>query len=662
MAEDTVYRQNNLRAHTLYRLPILVFMLVLTSLQWHVDYHPKPVSEALSREHNFSNKALAEVAVTELMLINADNHQPIRAIQNGEVINLANLPTSNLAILAKTVPEQVGSVAFVLGDVLKIENYSPYALAGDSNNGEQYNAWEYTLNEWYQLTAIPYTEQEMAGDEGHALHISFMLVDNRSYNEATDIPTSFAVFDTQDITPPMTPGTLHVTTNSESQAILTWEVDWWQLSLTDTVPQLVWFYNPPREGDCEALIKHYDYFVLTQQTQRVETLPDCLRAAGQTDIVQYMRMDAVQDPCRQALLPAGSVCSCDQYNWSNNVAWNPDDICMLRDEHPDWFLRTSEGSIIYEGHDYGSPFVYMDPGNREWQEFWLERTILSQQTYGWHGVFLDNLEGGLEKHHDYSLANYPDVGSFQQAWISFLQYINASYFEPQNVPLLANIVSRPSWDIWHTYMPYLDGAMEESWAVDWNNGYYSPEFWESSLSSIEQTSASGKRSLLVSQGARDDLYRQGFAFASYLLISSEEVTFRYTYSATGGYHQVWLYDNYEIQLGQPLGTRYQVEDMWRRDFVNGSVWVNPRNQTWDIVVGQEMIPSLQLEVSTDNGTTFDILDIFTLVDTVYNHENLLPESSYCYQLRLVTVTSSRPFSNLVCIDNVSGHSIEQMDS
>jgi hypothetical protein len=42
---------------------------------------------------------------------------------------------------------------------------------------------------------------------------------------------------------------------------------------------------------------------------------------------------------------------------------------------------------------------------------------------------------------------------------------------------------------------------------------------------------------------------------------------------------IWFYDNYRIDLGQPLGPRYQEGKIWRRDFANGSVLIDPKKHT-----------------------------------------------------------------------------------
>ncbi len=89
--------------------------------------------------------------------------------------------------------------------------------------------------------------------------------------------------------------------------------------------------------------------------------------------------------------------------------------------------------------------------------------------------------------------------------------------------------------------------------------------------------AMGKWVILVAQGEQQDLTRQQFAFASYLLVNEGKATFRYTHQTV--YDEIWFYANYGIDLGSPLGPRYQDGEFWRRDFANGYVLVNPQDHS-----------------------------------------------------------------------------------
>ena len=342
--------------------------------------------------------------------------------------------------------------------------------------------------------------------------------------------------------------------------------------------QLAWFYKPPRSGDLNSLFHYFDTFILTKNDERQR---DTLKAMGvDSGILRYLRLDAIQDPG-----------SCTAQPFSNQVADQIGDFCQISAEHEDWFLLDTQGNRIeYEG------YYMMDPANQAWREFWLERASRSEDQAGWDGIFLDNyLERANETNTslrwdglflDNVTAEAPIIDGeatdhsmnitherYQEGVESFLEYLSQNYFKPEGLPVYANLVGIEADDIWFSYLQYIDGVMAETWAVDWQNRYHSVENWNRDLLRVERAMGEGKSVLLVAQGERDDLDRQAFAFASYMLIANDLASFRYAnYDA---YDDVWLYDNYSLELVAPLGQRYYVAGEWRRDFEFGRVSVDP---------------------------------------------------------------------------------------
>ena len=150
--------------------------------------------------------------------------------------------------------------------------------------------------------------------------------------------------------------------------------------------------------------------------------------------------------------------------------------------------------------------------------------------------------------------------------------------------MYGNIVSVDDDAVRERYIKHLDGVMIESFATDWSDGYREHDDWEQQLELAESVLSQGKAVILVSQGDENDLDRQKFAFASYLLVADEHAVFRYANSDS--YRNVWLYDDYNLDLGTPTGKRYESKSDWRRDFTNGYVTVNPQEHTAEIVVNQ----------------------------------------------------------------------------
>jgi hypothetical protein len=114
-------------------------------------------------------------------LINADTDTDIKVISNGEVLNLAKLPTKNLNIRANTSPSKVGSVVFNLNGKIKNENTAPYSLKGD-NNGD-YVGWIPSLGD-YVLTGSVYSLVNGGGIAGTPLTVTFKVI-----NDATAMTT-----------------------------------------------------------------------------------------------------------------------------------------------------------------------------------------------------------------------------------------------------------------------------------------------------------------------------------------------------------------------------------------------------------------------------------------------------------------------------------------
>lgn len=127
-------------------------------------------------------------SVTSFTLINADTDTNIGLLSDGETLNLATLPTTNLSVRANTDPAQVGSVRFALNGNLNFqtENITPYALKGDSNG--DYNSWTPSVGE-YTLKATPYSGSNASGSTGSALTVTFTVIDEDS-EPVPDPPTN----------------------------------------------------------------------------------------------------------------------------------------------------------------------------------------------------------------------------------------------------------------------------------------------------------------------------------------------------------------------------------------------------------------------------------------------------------------------------------------
>ncbi|MBI9043233.1 MAG: hypothetical protein JEZ06_02035 [Anaerolineaceae bacterium] len=324
--------------------------------------------------------------------------------------------------------------------------------------------------------------------------------------------------------------------------------------------QIAWFYKPPDdETIMEDIVDHFDFYILTKND---EDERDYMKSLGADEsFYQYFRFEAIFQPEQ-----------CLDSPRNNQVAYLPGDFCNIEEQHPDWFLKDTSGDYIQTSSE---AYIHMDPGNSGWQTFSLNRMREIQEKSGWDGVFLDNVDASLNRtrRDNIQQARYAGDSAFQEAVTNFLKMLYHSYFKPSGRPLFANILFLKDPAIWFQYLQFLDGAMIEDFAADWDYGFLSVEDWETHLCIAEKTQQLGKEIILVTQGDQNDLQRQAFAFGSYLLVQQGQASFRYTNDEN--YRNVWMYDNYKMDIGQPLGPRYQEDGIWKREFTGGTVEVDP---------------------------------------------------------------------------------------
>lgn len=331
---------------------------------------------------------------------------------------------------------------------------------------------------------------------------------------------------------------------------------------------LVWFYKPPlREEEWPDIAQKYSFFVLTH---RDEDFRDQLGA--DRPALQYLLLAEIYDPGDCQAEPKG-----------NQVAYLPGDFCRIEQEHPDWFLLDSLGRRLEDEPGYW----LMDPGSPGYRAFWLERARQMQQAFGWRGLFLDNVEASLSKYEsNLGLPSaYPTDESLQTAVLGFLDYLRQNGLGGAGSPLYANIISIRDPQVWPLYLQRLDGAMLENFATDWRGSALTAQEWENQMEWLRASQAQGKTLLLVAQGNQDDVERQRFAYASYLLVNEGLAFFRYTHHSL--YREDWQYDLYIKSIGQPLGPPYAQGEEWVRDFSGGQVRVNPSSRQAQIIFHPE---------------------------------------------------------------------------
>lgn len=121
--------------------------------------------------------------VTSLSLHRVDNGQAISGfapMADNAVIDLAQLPTRQITIVANTNPATVGSVRFALdaNANYRLENVTPYAIAGDNGGLSQMIAWTLPPLGAHTVRATAFPQSGARGTAGPTLTRRFTLADS----------------------------------------------------------------------------------------------------------------------------------------------------------------------------------------------------------------------------------------------------------------------------------------------------------------------------------------------------------------------------------------------------------------------------------------------------------------------------------------------------
>lgn len=353
---------------------------------------------------------------------------------------------------------------------------------------------------------------------------------------------------------------------------------------------LAWFHKPPDDGTTpEQLAAENSYIHLTGPAD----IPyrNELRDAGYNGpIFTYVTMNAVEGP--GPYRDSSAPCDTSYTPNDNQLAFNSGDFCKYIHNNESWFLHNADGARIVDDYFGSGRYSYvMNPADPGWRAFAAERLRLVRDEWLYDGIWLDNVDVDRTRvaseltNSDGTVREYSTDRAWSDAVAGWLAEARAALGD---YPLWANLIGGGlGADSWDAYAPYLDGAMDESFAVQWLDDWRTPAQWRSQIQRAERWLSMGKGLVAVGQGPQDDLQRMRFSLASYLLVANaQQATFRYTRFDTY-YSQMWLYPEYESarSLGAPTGSCREVSpNVWRRDFERGYVEVDLVKHTGDLVV------------------------------------------------------------------------------
>jgi len=343
------------------------------------------------------------------------------------------------------------------------------------------------------------------------------------------------------------------------------------LSVQASAPQIANYYLGPLPMDDDSVNKmaRFDLLILS---------PD-----------QYLTRKYVLDKIKKinpdiillAYMPSQS------YNYQ---FWPQDAVCKNLKTNDDWWLRDSYGNAVSTWT--GIRNTDMSDGWNDALISFVKNNVLS--TGDWDGVFWDMVDDGISSQNggniDLNRDGVRDTAKAANAeWNRRVASFLAKSQKELNVKYIV-INGSSNKD----YQQSVNGRMYEDFPTPWELG----GTWNAIMKGLERNKLVNEQPQLYvfngtskNTGNAANYRRFRFGLASSLLLDDVFYSFDH---GTENHGQIWWYDEYDIKLGEPLSVLYSIggkskflNDVWRRDFVNGLALINTTQKTYEVDLGAE---------------------------------------------------------------------------
>jgi hypothetical protein len=323
----------------------------------------------------------------------------------------------------------------------------------------------------------------------------------------------------------------------------------------------------PEAEKAAALAAQYDLLVLTEKNSNSEVIAGIKKRNRDTTIILYTNATQLANPYNE-IVAAENIYP----NMQQMFRW-------IEANHPDWFLRDTEGEFIYPAHPYFESeyyrefwpyldmFIFMDPATG-WADYYASQ---SAEQIGdiYDGLYSDvamTYEEVRETVNALDWVHDPGEKGWNQAMIKMLDAAHEAVGRDRFT------MYNNGYNLWAVADAY-DGRLLEWWVQLDMDEPLGGDIWKMYLDSAQETVKMGKALCVAQYGtsARDRMY----GLASFLLIAGDQSYYFFDEGGvdTGSY-LAW-YPEYEAAIGEPLSDYSFNDGVYRRDFTKGTVLVNP---------------------------------------------------------------------------------------
>jgi Hypothetical glycosyl hydrolase family 15 len=266
--------------------------------------------------------------------------------------------------------------------------------------------------------------------------------------------------------------------------------------------------------------------------------------------------------------------------------------------HEDWFMHNEAGA---RHHDPGSNWDINDISSTGFRDYWTQSVIADIRATGAQGVFADSFEAGIsgygvtdpDTRFDGTNPANPALWANGDTWIQqkkeWIDAARAAFAAtPEHFAFVPNIGAMiTGWA--NIDYSTIDGAMLEGF------GYQLAEAdWVLGMNRAIKLTAAHK--FIIVQSYPSDVAGRQFLLATYLLLKGTR-----TFINLGGSGVIY-FPEYALDFGPPLAdlpadvSAYRDSGVYRRDFANGMVLVNPSSSAVSVT-----LPSAMRQASATGG-------------------------------------------------------------
>jgi hypothetical protein len=264
---------------------------------------------------------------------------------------------------------------------------------------------------------------------------------------------------------------------------------------------------------------------------------------------------------------------------------------FVHNSHKEWFLLDRSGIMLTDQYSDFSRIhsFFMDPGSQGWRQFSVESYLASSS--GWDGVFLDVVELEINQISDNGMLEYKGDMDYQSALKAYLYYAHSLFSSANKIFLIngASLINQDPYYVdgegyWQEFLNLTDGGLEEAFANKYSFSgrpvWQPKERWLNQLDALDYAGKNKKVYIAFSHNRNLNKNDSFYSYCSYLLAANE---YSYFYDIAVPKYRIasirasidFDYSMYALDLGRPLGSRYEHDSLWLRKYESGLVVVNP---------------------------------------------------------------------------------------